>query len=208
MTGPEALTRFGFLRHAETRWNREGRIQGRCDSPLTREGEAAAARWGEILAGMGFTRILTSGLPRASRTAKIINQTLNLPLSSDPDLNEQDFGDWEGRAFGEIEAEDPQAFQQNLARGWDFRPPNGEPRKQVAARAFKALARAAAARPGENILVVAHETVIKAAIYRILGRTFLPTEPKILKKGRLHILRMTPQGPEIETLNAVKLKGV
>ena len=76
MQGQDTITWFGLIRHAQTRWNREKRIQGLSDSPLTADGESQAARWGQLLAPFAWDRIIASNTGRALKTAKIINDGL------------------------------------------------------------------------------------------------------------------------------------
>jgi len=74
---------FGLVRHAETVWNREKRIQGQKDSPLTVEGQKFAGLWGRQLAAEPWSRILSSDTGRALETAEWINRSLRLPLATD-----------------------------------------------------------------------------------------------------------------------------
>ena len=75
-------TTFGLIRHARTVWNRERRIQGWSDSPLTPEGERQAELWGAHLQATPWTLILASDTGRAQATARIINRRLDLPPAS------------------------------------------------------------------------------------------------------------------------------
>ena len=70
MQDPYKITRFGLIRHAQTVWNREKKIQGHSDSPLTADGENQAGRWGMILQQYSWDRILASDTGRALETAK------------------------------------------------------------------------------------------------------------------------------------------
>ena len=87
------VTRFGLIRHAATRWNRQRRIQGQKDSALTRDGELSAARWGRMLRQLPWHRILASDTGRAVKTAELVNGTLNLPMETDPRLRGAELGD-------------------------------------------------------------------------------------------------------------------
>ena len=73
MQDPNKITRFDLMRHAQTEWNREKKIQGLCDSPLTAVGERQASAWGRLLAQYSWDRILTSDSDRALTTAERIN---------------------------------------------------------------------------------------------------------------------------------------
>jgi probable phosphoglycerate mutase len=63
------ITRFGLIRHAETVWNREKKIQGQTDSALTRRGISQAEKWGRVLNEISWDRIMTSDIGRAVETA-------------------------------------------------------------------------------------------------------------------------------------------
>jgi broad specificity phosphatase PhoE len=92
------LTRqpFWFIRHGQTDWNRSGRWQGRADVPLNMQGEAEAYAAVSHLEGRGIIAICSSPLKRARRTAEIIGQGLNLPITEIDDLQEMDIGKYEG----------------------------------------------------------------------------------------------------------------
>jgi probable phosphoglycerate mutase len=198
-------TRFGLMRHAQTVWNREKKIQGRSDSPLTAEGQKQALGWGRILSQSGWDRILASDAGRALATAEIVNAALKIPLTTDSRLKEQDWGQWEGKTVRQIEAEARQVLDAQVHAGWDFCPPEGESRRSVLNRSQQALAQAARRYAGQSILVVTHEGIVKSLIYHLGGRQFLPGEPAILKPYQLHWLVYGPDGLQIEEINALAL---
>ncbi len=204
---PEAA-RFILMRHAPTLWNAAGRIQGQQDSPLTPEGIELARSWGPFLAAEAPDCMMTSDLGRAVRTADLINETLMLPRSSDPRLREQDWGRWTGRTVSEIEEKEQDLLAAGLAAGWDFAPPEGESRLAVWQRASAAILETAAQRPGSVILVVAHEGVVRCLVYRLSGRRFLPSEPKLIKHYHWHELACDQTGLHLRKANAVALPGI
>ena len=124
-------TRFGLIRHAQTVWNREKRIQGQSDSPLSEQGRRQAAAWGHDLKRFAWSRILASDAGRALATAERINASLQVPLTTDARLREQDWGQWEGITIPRIEAEQSPALTAQVNAGWDFCPPQGEDRRSV-----------------------------------------------------------------------------
>jgi probable phosphoglycerate mutase len=205
MQDPYKIARFGLIRHAQTVWNREKKIQGHSDSPLTADGENQAGRWGMILQQYSWDRILASDTGRALETAKKVNAALKIQLITDPRLREQDWGHWVGKTIPQIEAEAPQLLDEQINAGWRFCPPGGEDRKSVLARSQRALQEAFVRWPGENILVVTHEGVIKSLVYHLCGRKFLPSEPPLLKSYRLHWLVYDRDGLRLEAVNALAL---
>jgi broad specificity phosphatase PhoE len=198
-------TRFGLIRHAQTVWNLEKRIQGRKDSPLTGMGREQSRVWGERLAAFAFDRILASDLDRSVATAELINQTLKLPMQTSALLRELDWGEWTGRRIREIKLETPGELKRLERAGWRFCPPGGESRTAVWLRSREALAKASEEWEGETILTVIHEGVIKCLIYGLAGRDFMPREPLMIEPCHLHWLVDGKTGLQIECLNAVEL---
>jgi probable phosphoglycerate mutase len=196
------VNRFGLLRHAETIWNREKRIQGHFDSPLTPEGKDEARKWGSCLASFKWDRIITSDLGRAVETANFVNLSLNLTVDQDHRLREQNWGRWEGKNMQEVnEKLDPKT----LEGGWEFRPPDGEARKRVRDRCLTALIEVALRWPGETILVITHEGVIRCLIYGLAGRKYTRTEPPMLRPNHLHFICHDGNGLKIEKINAMAM---
>lgn len=202
---PNKSTRFGLIRHAQTAWNREKKIQGHSDTALTVEGERQARNWGKLLMGFAWDRILASDIGRALTTAKRMNELLNIPMETDQRIREQDWGEWVGLTVRQIQSIAAQELDQQVHAGWDFCPPGGESRLAVLERSRLALQSAARRHPGETILIVCHEGVVKALIYDLYGRQYLPDEPAILKPYQLHWLTSTAKGLQIEQINALDL---
>ena len=199
-------TRFGLVRHAQTTWNRGKKIQGQKDSPLTSDGKIQASRWGQLLKSLPWNRILASDIGRAMETAGIINQALKIALKTDARLREQDWGQWTGETLFRIQTDTPRELDNQVRAGWDFCPPDGEDRRSVLERSRQALSEAAAKWPGETILVVTHEGVVKSLIYHLCGRKYLPGEPAIIMPYQLHWLAHDADGLKIEEINALALE--
>lgn len=200
-------TLIGLIRHAPTRWNEERRIQGQHDSPLSAAGRQAAEEWGSRLQTFEWHAILGSDLGRVVATVERINRVLRLPVRTDTRLREQDWGRWTGLTLAELKKNHKSELREQEGRGWLFTPPAGESRRQVLVRVSAALAEAHRSRPGGSILIVCHEGVIKCALYHILGRAFLPNEPRVVKPAHLHLLEQTEKGLYLYQLNALSLCG-
>jgi len=95
------MTTICLVRHGETDWNVQGKIQGKTDIPLNAEGKKQAARCAHSLTNSDWDVIITSPLKRAKRTAELINETLQLPLIEMPEFEEKHFGDAEGMTYEE-----------------------------------------------------------------------------------------------------------
>src|ERR1700759_2228401 len=102
-----ALPTVYLARHGETAWSVSGQHTGRTDIPLTERGQRNAQRLGERLAGLNFTRVITSPLQRARRTCDLAGFGPQDRYEIDPDLMEWDYGQYEGKTSAQILAERP-----------------------------------------------------------------------------------------------------
>ena len=146
--GPEAApeTRLVLARHGETAWSKSGQHTGRTDIPLTDVGREQARRLGTAFAGRSFSRILTSPLSRASETARLAGFTSDVVVDSE--LQEWDYGVYEGRRRVDIAADEP---------GWTVwsRPiTDGESLAELGERADRVIERLLPI--GGDVLVFSH----------------------------------------------------
>lgn len=157
-----------IIRHGETTWNREGRIQGHLDSPLTAEGIAHAITCAERLHAEAIDHIIASDLQRAKHTASILNQAMALPIQYDQALRERCFGGAEGKTYAELELLHPELFSRTKPADPDFSLDGAESRQQFHERVTVALEKLADQNVGKRILVVTHGGVL-GVIYRWLN---------------------------------------
>ena len=134
-----------YIRHGETSWNVEGRLQGVQDVPLNELGRKQAAHAGHILADL-FVRdgrdrstlaFVSSPLGRARSTMELVRSELKLPPADyglDDRLREIGYGQWEGSTLAEIQARDPELFAKRQLEKWTVSPPDGESYVAVQAR--------------------------------------------------------------------------
>ena len=115
-----------LVRHGETEWNREGRIQGVLDSPLTNEGMIQARKNAGVLKALSVTHMIASPLGRAAKTANIIAEDLGIACQFDDRLKERDCGAWGGMTWHEAEQTHPEVWRARLANPYGFTPPGGE----------------------------------------------------------------------------------
>ena len=125
---------FFLVRHGQTVYNSQERMQGVCDSPLTEEGIQQVRESAAALETVNFTKAFSSPLGRAVATAKIILGNRNIPLQTIDDLHEFDFGSWEARPFTELGDE---LFKRRMNR--DFSDLGGEDEETVRARSRRAF---------------------------------------------------------------------
>jgi len=148
-----------LARHGETAWSLTGQHTGLTDLPLTERGERNAVRLGERLAGLAFTKVLTSPLQRAARTCELAG--FGAVAEVDRDLVEWNYGDYEGLRTVEIHAKRPD---------WDlFRDgcPNGESPEQIGARADRVVNRVRAIK--DNVLIFSSGHFLRVFTARWLG---------------------------------------
>jgi broad specificity phosphatase PhoE len=146
-----------LVRHGQTTFNAEGRLQGHVDSPLTELGHDQARQAGAALTrltdgGAGW-RIISSPLGRAQDTAEAIRRALGAPaVETDDRLIELSWGDWDGRLRADLKAHHPEAFGET---GWAFTAPIGESFEAARARLAGWLADLAP-EPERRIIAVSH----------------------------------------------------
>lgn len=160
-------TRFIVVRHGETRWNVEHRIQGNGDSPLTARGLAQADAIAARLASEPFDALVASDLGRAMQTARRIAARTGHRVVPDARLRERHFGQGEGLTYDEIDRLHPGAFSRTREMDPDYRVPGGETRREFHERIMRAFEALADEHDGRRITVVAHGGVL-AAIYRVI----------------------------------------
>lgn len=161
------MTRFIVVRHGETRWNVEERIQGHGDSPLTQKGLAQAEAIAGRLAGEPFDVLVASDLGRAMQTALAIARRCGRPVIPDARLRERSFGAGEGMTYAEIDRAWPDVFSRVRETDPDFVIPGGESRRQFHARVHDAFTALAREHEGRRVTVVAHGGVL-AVLYRVI----------------------------------------
>jgi len=165
-------TRLIAIRHGETAWNVEGRIQGSTDIPLNAIGQWQARQTGQALAHETIAAIYSSDLARAFATARAIADSTGAPLHPEPRLRERQFGDFEGKTFLQIEAEFPDQADRWRKRDPDFAPPGGESLTMLHQRIARAVDALAAHHIGQQIALVAHGGVMDI-LYRLAARANL-----------------------------------
>lgn len=160
-----AATQFVVVRHVETEWNRDGRIQGHLDSPLTSEGITQAQALARRLSEMQFDLLVSSDLGRASATAAYVATETKLPVLFDPRLRERNYGIFQGLTRPEAQAKFPEAYRRYSDEHVNFAIPGGESTQAAFERSLGCLEELAAQRAGQRILVVTHGGVLDG-LYR------------------------------------------
>jgi 2,3-bisphosphoglycerate-dependent phosphoglycerate mutase len=189
------VTRIIAIRHGETSWNADSRIQGQRDVGLNDTGRWQARRVGEALATEEITAVYSSDLGRAHQTAQHISESTGVPVVANEGLRERSFGIFEGRTFEEIHEHFPDHAQSWRRRIPDWQPPEGgESLLELRERVRKTMVELAARHPGEQIVVVAHGGVLDT-LYRIAtGQEVNSPRTWELPNGAINRLLWTPEG--------------
>lgn len=188
-------TRIIAVRHGETAWNVDARIQGQLDIQLNDTGRWQARRVGFALADEPVTAVYSSDLGRAHETARFIADRAGVSVVPHPGLRERHFGLFEGKTFDEIHQSWPDHAHNWRKRIPDWQPPDGgESLLQLRERVDRTMRDLAARHRGEQIVVVAHGGVLDT-LYRIAtGQEVNSPRTWQLPNGAINRLLWTPEG--------------
>ena len=173
-------TRIVLVRHGETEFNADGRLQGQLDIPLSSVGIAQAEAVAPVIAGMDPVAIVSSPLVRARVTAETIGRATGLEVGFDDRLKEVDVGQWAGETVPDLHRNDPY-YTRLMASGEDFRRSDGETTAEVAERVTAAVRDAVDEQKNQTVCLVAHGFALRAAVVWLLGGGY----PEFLRFGGL-----------------------
>lgn len=188
MRGPTVY----FVRHGETDWNAEARLQGQADKDLNQVGRAQASANGRALAALisnpATFDFVSSPMLRTRHTMERLRAAMGLEPSgyrTDPRLVEVNFGDWQGHTFAELEKVDPGCFARRQADKWGFVPPGegAESYERLAARVRPWLEET-----GRDTVCVTHGGVLRTVF--MLNGALPPGEAVMLPIPQDRILRL------------------
>lgn len=162
-------TELWTIRHGETAWNVEGRLQGASDSPLTARGRRQSEAAREAIARLDLRAIYTSDLGRARQTTEIVRGERPVEIHLEPRLREISYGTVEGLTWGEIARQHPELHRELERRQPDFAPPGGETKHALTARVAAAMRDIARAHAGGAVLVVSHGGALAAFFRHVLA---------------------------------------
>lgn len=186
-------TRIIAVRHGETAWNVDTRIQGSVDIALNATGLWQAQQLARALTHEPLCAIYSSDLQRAQHTAQAVAQCTGAPLHTDVGLRERSFGCFEGRTFAQIESELPEQARRWRQRDPDYAPHGGESLRALRERVTATAHRIAAQHTDGLILLVAHGGVLDV-LYRSATRQDIQA-PRTWQLGNAAINRLlwTPE---------------
>ena len=158
-------TRICLVRHGETAWNAEGRVQGQTDIPLSAVGQAQARAAASILAQHDFSAIYSSDLLRVRQTAEPTAQRLALSVVLDRELRERHYGIFECLLYTDVKQRFPEHYARFRDKDPEFDFDTGESLRAFSGRSLAAVSRIAEAHRGEQVLVFTHGGVLDM-VYR------------------------------------------
>jgi probable phosphoglycerate mutase len=161
------VTRLCLVRHGETAWNAEHRVQGQLDVNLNDTGRAQAGALARALAGEDFAAIYSSDLSRAMQTAQPVATGLKLKINPEKELRERHYGIFESLTYAEVKLRYPEDYARFEARDPGFRFRSGESLQDFSERSISIVSRIASRHPGQNVLVVTHGGVLDK-LYRFV----------------------------------------
>src|ERR1700737_3802016 len=159
------MTEILLIRHGETDWNVEKRLQGHIDIALNAEGKRQATALGRVLLDEPLDAIIASDLQRAAQTAQAIAAPRGMAVHIEPALRERSYGALEGLRYSDINERYPDAFAAWCARDIDARFPmgrnNAETLREFSQRAIGVIERLATIHNNKKIAVVTHGGVLE-----------------------------------------------
>ena len=195
---------LSLVRHGQTHYNAQHRLQGWCDSALTPQGLAGVRTTATFLSGRPFTAAYVSPSGRAQATAReIMANHLSAPVFTDPDLREFGFGDLEARPEAELlERYDPEAMFADVLRGTFAGIPGGETGPEFLERVTSVFTRIEATHRGGHVLVVSHGLTLRAYLTMLDPR---PTQP--LPNASISTVQVDPGGQHRVIMFGLDLAG-
>ena len=183
------------VRHGQTEANAAGQLLGRTDVALTERGRAQAARVAVELASLPVARVVSSPLVRARETAEAIG----LPVEVDDRWIELDYGEFEGRPFSDVPAEEWARWRQDL----EYTPPGGESIASLGRRVRAACEDLAADAQERDVVVVTHVSPVKAAMAWALGVSDATSWRSYVAVASIMRIGFGAAGPSLRSFNEV-----
>ena len=197
----EGIVRLIVVRHGETTWNAENRIQGQTDIPLNSRGEDQARRLRARLADEPITAAYASDLQRAWRTAELALEGRGIPVVHDRAWRELHFGEWEGLTSAETTERDPEIAADRRLRPGSVRPPGGEHLGDLRDRIAPAIEAIRVRHSGETVLVATHGGVVRTLGCHLLGMDLNLAWRLGAANVGLAVVELLPHGPVIHAWN-------
>lgn len=203
------MTRFLFVRHGETAWNHEGRLQGQTDVPLGDFGREQARRLARRLADEPLDAAYASDLARCWETATIALAGREIAVVAEPRLREVNLGQWQGHTWAELGAAEAAEVAWVRADPVNRAPRGGETRFALQARAVAAVTAIAGRHPDGLVLVVTHGGTLCALLCWALLADLLAVQRIQMDNCGLTVVDVTGGIPRLVSWNdTVHLAGL
>lgn len=188
-----------LIRHGETDWNVAGRLQGSTDIELNAHGVRQAHAAARVLGEIPIDALYASDLSRASVTAEIIGEALDLPVQPEPRLRERNLGLLQGLSPADAMQCYPEVYGRIKAKIADYLPPKGETAESVAYRAFAALEDLARRHAGQSVVAVTHGGVLDVIYRRVVSTGFSVSRTWLLRNCALNWLMRDEAGWHVQS---------
>ncbi len=202
MSNATSPARIWLVRHGQTDWNAQRRIQGHTPTDLNAAGRAEAAMLAGWFATRQFASVWSSDLPRAAQTAAVIAAAIRLPVHTSPLLRERELGQFEGKTWDQVRQMRSELTGSPLQNGdladWTGIP--GVETDQQLWRRVSGLLHQVAAENSGDVLVVSHGGVIKHTICHVLGLPSGSPRRFPLSNGITAVLTLRQDGFYLQSL--------
>ncbi len=198
----DANTRVWLIRHGKPCSESRGRCYGKLDLGLSTEGRKQVRGVADRLSGEPIRTIYSSPRRRALDSAAIFAERLRVPITPEERFREIDFGDFEGRLYGNIAQEYPEIYRQWMEHPTETQFPNGESFVQMQARVIQAAHEIYARHRGETIVIVSHGGVNRILLAAALGVSNTNIFHIAQRYAAINLLVLMGDYPSVEIMNA------
>lgn len=161
--------RLYIVRHGQTKWNKEKRMQGWADSELTDLGKKQAKLLGKSLKNIKFNQVVSSPLGRTRETSKLVIGDRHVDFLINENFKEMGFGSWEGQDPEMLKVKHPEVFNNLWTRADKYVPIDGESFNELQDRIIKGIEQVIKDNPNGNVLIVTHGMVIQMLLLHMKG---------------------------------------
>ncbi len=202
------MTVWMLVRHGETDWNKQHRIQGHADAPLNATGIEQARRLASRLAGVRIDAVYSSDVSRTRKTAEVAVEGRGIEVRELFDLRERNYGRWEGVTHEEWKATDPEGFAHWKRSPDTYTPPGGESLEEVLVRASRAARHINQQHSNDDsIVVVGHGASLLVLAVHLLGLPLSYRNNFILGNTSLSVLDVGTEHTVIHLWNDTSHAG-
>jgi probable phosphoglycerate mutase len=192
-------TRLCIVRHGETAWNAEHRVQGQLDVPLNAIGQAQAQAAAKVLSGERFDAVYSSDLSRARQTAAPAAKLLSMEIAVDQALRERHYGIFERLTYAEVKTRYPEDYARFEARDPEYAFRTGESLKDFSARSISVITKIVNQNKDRSILVFTHGGVLDKLYRFVTGLPLSAPRDFGIPNAGLNRIEVTPAGWRIRS---------